>query len=472
MGACHSIIPCWMALVMGVPDNTADVFACINRARRRLDAGEHDATTHECRKALEFIARYMYAEVIHKPYSSREGLDAAIKANCFRDLWPPLLRGKIGLIKELGDQGSHANAATTEREAVEAFDALREVADFFREHFVERGLPALVERSRLRIEVATDLHELTYTLAGGRLTITQPILLLESLAGRNKVFRFSDSRLETPNRFAEHALGNQVLNVMGDATLIGFGDTEVLWDGSYSEWPPSIDSLFSASLLLHEPALQEVLAGCRAFAEVGCGTGFISSLVCRAYKIEELCLTDLHDRVLTLAEFNVRRNVPEQLITRKRGPGLRAFNLAPNSFDVIFANPPYIRVNPDEVESVHSTRSTGLLDEVLQDFWRYANCLVLNYSSCCEDAVKGILARLRGGSVHVEQRIVGRRAVPFRVVGMSGDDLGTLSGQGRLIDLQVPEQGEAWPTLMADNRGYRFWHEVILAVFTANGGCS
>jgi hypothetical protein len=74
--------------------------------------------------------------------------------------------------------------------------------------------------------------------------------------------------------------------------------------------------------------------------------------------------------------------------------------------------------------------------------------------------------------VHIEQRIVGRRAVPFRVVGISGEELSTLSGQGRLIDLQVPEQRDTWPTLMADNRGYRFWHEVILAVFTANGACS
>lgn len=455
---------------MSFPDSTSEVLAYMDRARRRLDAGEYDAVAHECRKALEFIASYMYAEVIHKPYRPKEGLDGAIKASCFRDLWPPLLRGKIALVKELGDQGSHANPPTTEREAAEAFDAIHEIADFFRERFVERGLAALVERSPLRIEVATDLREITFTLPGGRLSVARPVLLLESLAGRNKAFRFSDARLATPNPFSEHTLSTLVLNTMGDANLIRFGDTEVLWDGSYSEWPPSIDSLFSAPLLLQEPALQEILTGCGAFAEVGCGTGFISSIVCSAYRIQELCLTDIHERVLMLAEFNVRRNVPTQVITKKRGPGLRAFNLAHNTFDVVFANPPYIRLNPDEVESVHSTRSTGLLDELLQEFWRYSRHLVLNYSSCCESAVQSMLAGTRGEGVLLEQRIVGRRAVPFRVVDISADEIAILSSQGRLIDLEVPEQQDRWPSLLADNRGYRFWHEVILAIFTAHGG--
>lgn len=202
---------------------------------------------------------------------------------------------------------------------------------------------------------------------------------------------------------------------------------------------------------------------------MGCGTGFVSSVVCKSFDVDGLWLTDIHERILDLAEFNVRRNVPDQHIVRKRGPGLRAFNFGPNSFDVIFANPPYVRVNPDEVEASHSTRSTGLLEEVLQDFWRYARALVLNYSSCCEDAVDSLLCLGRRDGTAVEQRVVGRRPVPFRVVGISRDELGTLAGQGRLIDLEVQEQREKWPDLVADNRGYRFWHEVVLAVFTAEG---
>lgn len=446
----------------------------MQRAQRRIGAAEYDAATHECRKALEFIARYVYAEILHEPFSpKKDGLDNAIKAGCFRDVWPPLLRGKIAIVKELGDQGSHANPVTTEREAVEAHNALCEIAAYFQENFVERELAVLVERSPLRIDVATDLSRITFKRADGQsLSVDRPLLLLETLTGRNKAFRFSDVSLETPNGFAAHELGTQILKLIGNANLIAFGDTEVLWDESYSEWPPSIDSLFSASLMLGDSGLRETLAGCKRFAEVGCGTAFISSVVCRNHPVESLCLTDIHDKVLDLAEFNVRRNAPKQAIVRKRGPGLRAFKFRPGSFDAVFANPPYIQVNPDEVESAHATRSTGLLDEIVQDFWRYSKRLILNYSSCCASAVEDILARLTDEGVEVERRIVGRRAVPFRVVGMSGEELSTLSGQGRLIDLESPEQRARWPLLMADNRGYRFWHEVILAVFTANGGRS
>jgi hypothetical protein len=52
---------------------------------------------------------------------------------------------------------------------------------------------------------------------------------------------------------------------------------------------------------------------------------------------------------------------------------------------------------------------------------------------------------------------------------MTADEVATLASQGRLIDLQAMEQRARWPALMADNRGYRFWHEIILAVFAAGG---
>jgi len=263
-----------------------------------------------------------------------------------------------------------------------------------------------------------------------------------------------------------HDLGESVTKVLGHRNRIDYNGINIVWDQDQCAWPPSIDSLLIASTILSNSELKNMFNNVSSITEMGCGTGFVSAVVCKHFGIERLILTDLKESVLNLAKSNVRINCPNQNITSLKGNALLPLTINNLECDIIIANPPYLVTESGptkQLEISSSTRSTGLLEELLMGFWRYSKFLILNYSSCSLNRIRDI--RQKTG-VQLNEKVLACKKVPFRIPGSNTNDLDELKHQNLIIDLEDENDRKENPNLCNDNRGFRYWHEIYLSVFS------
>jgi len=437
-----------------------------------LTSGSWRTAANKSRCVLEAVLQRLQREVLRIDTKERN-LHNTINSDGIKGLFPKRLIGRMWYVKEIGDAGSHEeygnneNYLVTEEDARRAYLDIVELVAFVNDQYVVRNLSNILDHPKLSVVVEEDLTSLLFRYKSNNLImISNPVLLLETCSGPNAHFGFSKDGYATANLFESKRNESRVVKEnMGSRNLINFGSIRVVWDDSYCEWPPSIDSLFTGSVILSPGFLADLLGRSSSFAEIGCGTGFVSALVCKNFRIHQLYLTDLHDRILEIARFNVHANCPDQRMITKTGYGFLPLRLANIRCDVIFSNPPYL-IKGEDLETDSPTRTTGLLDELLMDFWQYSESLVLNYSSCSLRHMKSILERLNSQGISLKERLVSRKKVPFRIPRTTEEELDVLSNQGLIIDLEDPNHRCRNDDLCKDNRGFRFWHEIFVSVFS------
>lgn len=438
----------------------AALFAEAEMAMNRLAWG---TATHTCRKILEELAKYAWAYKLYKDASEIE------KQKSLKNLLEPLEKAvpkrlyvRMWFVKGLGDVGSHQGHMLTQEDAETAYAFITELYDYL---VSDPPFSFMIENPRIEIDVSKDLNQLEFVYKNQHLRIQEPVLLWESQGGRDSIFAFDEQHSDyaTQNFLEGKELTKSFRKWLGRCNRIHFGDIVILWDDRFCPWPPAIDSLFVGSCLLHDNDLSHLMHKCTSFAEIGCGTGFLSTLFCRYFEIKKVVMTDIEQTILDLAEFNLKSNCPDVDAQVLLGDGHKPLLVNDLECDVIVANPPYLTIGGLKTGS--ATRSTGLLEELLINFWQYSPSLVLNYSSCSRLRMNAVLSTQVKKGYELHERVISRKFVPFRIPGATRDDLFTLVSEGGLIDLQDESDRNAHQDLCNDNRGFRYWHEILVSIF-------
>jgi release factor glutamine methyltransferase len=227
--------------------------------------------------------------------------------------------------------------------------------------------------------------------------------------------------------------------VSHDGTSVSWSPTE------YPKvWCPTIDTLFFAR------TLRRHLHGLRSFAEVGCGSGFLTKhALMHAPDVERVVASDISLAAIrcasdALAEASHRASV-SLVCPQPDDPG---FSIA-GQFDLVVCNPPYLP-RPGEHDD-NAYEGLGLIAKFAQrgqELLADDGLLLLNISTLAGDRA---LARFDEHGWQLD--VLDRMRVPLKVNAVTSG--GTpearawydyLSARGA-----IPSEGE---------RGYRLWHEL------------
>jgi len=433
---------------------------------RALIEGSWKTVTHATRRTLEEILIRVTKDILDEsPSNNLHNLLKHIdKINKKTELFPQRLIARMWFVKKIGDAGSHGGHEVTEDDAKRSKDDIEEIVSYVIKTFVIDDFKHMFDRPDLDIVITDDLSKLVFKYKGNNLKINNPVLLYESCRGGNEIFGFDKEEYATRNFLDTHDQRDSVAKTLGHRNRIHYNGVNIVWDQDQCAWPPSIDSLLIASTILSNNELKNILSDVSSIAEVGCGTGFVSAIICKHFSIEHLILTDLDDSILNLANFNVRINCSDQNIIPLKGNALLPFMINNLQCDVLFANPPYL-VTGGQLETFSSTRSTGLLEELISGFWQYSKYLILNYSSCSLNRISDIQQKI---GVKLNEQVLASKKVPFRIPGSNIKDIDELKRERLIIDLEDQGDRKENPHLCDDNRGFRYWHEIYVSIFTQN----
>lgn len=422
--------------------------------------------THTARRILEEILNRVQIDVLNEQpiRDLKDLLEHIDSLNKKSERFPQRLIAKMWFIKKIGDAGSHSRHEVTADDAKRSREDVEEIASFVIRKFVIDDFKHILDKPDLEISIADDLSSLIFKYKGNNLKIDNPVLLYESCSGGNEIFGFAKKDFATRNYLDTHNQSYSIAKSLGHRNRINYNGVNIVWDQDQCPWPPSIDSLLVARTILSNNELKNILSNVSSVAEIGCGTAFISAIVCKHFRIERLILTDLSDSILNLANFNILTNCANQKIIPLKGNALLPLMVNDLQCDILFANPPYL-VTGGQLEAFSSTRSTGLLEELIKGFWHYSRYLILNYSSCSVNRIKDILHK---NDVQLNEKVIASKKVPFRIPGSDTSDLNELKHQHLIIDLEDENDRRDNPCLCNDNRGFRYWHEIYLSIFTLN----
>jgi release factor glutamine methyltransferase len=262
-------------------------------------------------------------------------------------------------------------------------------------------------------------------------------------------------RCERPVLLTDTARISQLEPGVRDAVLslyqsyprtVNHDGTSVSWSPTQypKVWCPNIDTLFFAR------TLRRHLDGVRSFAEVGCGSGFLTKYaLMHALDIERAAASDISLAAIrcaadTLAEISHRASV-SLVCPQADDPG---FSIA-GSFDLVICNPPYIP-RPGERDN-NPYEGLGLIARFAQrgrELLADDGLLLLNISTLAGERP---LAWFDDHGWQLD--VLDRMRVPLKVNAVTSR--GTPEARAWYDYLRdrgaIPAEGE---------RGYRLWHEL------------
>jgi methylase of polypeptide subunit release factors len=332
--------------------------------------------------------------------------------------------------------------------------------------------------SPLEILLDDKLKKISFRKDTHILNINRPILLLESLSGDNQKFKLGDKATIKPtnNYFEQCLFKEDIQNLMGDNTIVRFGNVKICWDKGYSEWPPSIDALFTAKNIIHSKEIQKI---CKvndfSLGEIGTGSGFISSVFAKYYHPKSIIVTDTEKKCVQLAKKNVRANRKNfTRILGLSGAGIEPLrkDKVPKPLKLLVLTAPYVPNESNDDDPFETVISNGLLLNVLDAFSTdWAMHLLITYSSVgINEFNNGYKLLEKKLKEKVEKKDIDSLWVPFRVKKVSVRQIENLVNANLILDLEkknIPVNDSELKLFKTDNRGFRYWHKLLITLFTA-----
>ena len=269
----------------------------------------------------------------------------------------------------------------------------------------------------LEINIDDKLSNINFENNTVHLSIRNPVLLLESLSGRNKNFLISNERIIKPtiNDFDNYRDKDIILKCLGDNTKINYGEVSVRWLQQYSPWPPSIDALLFGKNLIHSKIIGNIFKGQNpVICDIGTGTGFLAAVCAKHLHPTELIITDTRKSAVELAMHNVKSNSsPDCKLIDLVGFGLTPILAHIKSkVDAILLTPPYIPIYNKSLNHRSEVYSNVLLEQVLLDFHHLSKHLILLISSVANAEYQEAISRSSSRLSIIE---IDYKWVPFRV---------------------------------------------------------
>jgi hypothetical protein len=263
----------------------------------------------------------------------------------------------------------------------------------------------------------------------------------------------------------------------------GGTDVRVLWANEY-KWPPSIDSLWFASLLRRQCVDKEAF---RTVLDVGAGTGFLGIALATMNKnVSTLCCSDESSLLKSLCTFNVRRALGERLgtgleyhfITARGLPQWKRWIREKNKgmkFDVLVSSPPYLpRVEEYNISQslMVAVNGTTLLEEIASGAGELCRQAFVQFSEIAKPEFDAALKK--GGG---EATLLGTFEVPVRIQSimpvhpekdekLSRDDAPSRYDHA-VLDFETKQRYAEFLKTRGmyepgqDNRNFRFWHRLL-----------
>ncbi|MCC6682818.1 MAG: methyltransferase [Phycisphaeraceae bacterium] len=362
----------------------------------------------------------------------------------------------------------------------------------------------------------TRVNDLDLDITGRdhlHLTMPSPVLLLESSSVEPSYCRrqaFVDAD-DTLNRYPVNDAAVVRDRYHQEKVLIAFdlpgGDVlnapSILWDSATNPWPPAIDTQLLLAAMAHHTLENDP----HSLLDVGCGTGYIAIVAAHLWpSLDVIHLLDLDEISITAAAMSARhdnRVSQMQLVMHQR-----PFQNMREDFhvDVLVCNPPYLPNRPLPQERIQlATNGTALLENVVGRGYRFASEIWLTFSVLAWPEFQYALAATPNAYRRIE--LLARNYVPFRIPWLAPvspqenqraaltqyqnnidyyqhtlrprhlidlDDVGfcpatylqdiapTLPGGVCALDdmTNARECEKIIDNLLADSRGYRFWHEI------------
>jgi len=252
-------------------------------------------------------------------------------------------------------------------------------------------------------------------------------------------------------RIHSKQLGQEVNDRFGDGfAKISFRDVEVVWTDCPYFWPPSVDTIYMIENLLENGIHKDFN---RSLLEIGCGSALMSILL--ADKSESIRQVYANDWLLTpllFSRINWELNKKELSNTAFYpilGHGdhwVGDTNPEEVNIDQAVCNPPYL---PDlgKYDSVRESTTVGgtyLLELLIEDGYKFADDIYINYSNIAEPEVEEALSNSKASM----EIVGGPETVPFRV----SSALGNPQYMASLIDER--------DLIVRDDSRYPYWHNI------------
>lgn len=302
------------------------------------------------------------------------------------------------------------------------------------------------------------------------------------------ILNLPDGHIEEMNESGFHKVPGLIQDLFGSQGMtISYGQgnnaVSVYWS-NYHRWPPSIDSLWFASVLREHAS-----AAVRSAVDIGCGTGFLGIFLAKHLPhLRFLFMTDVQSSLVLLARHNAEANLRDDLKNGLRCEYVTGAGLAPlrryreeigEPFDLIVCAPPYLPRTREH--GIHrylaaAVSGTALLEELVLQGRKYTRELLLQFS---EMAIPEFMAACRRSGV-VPTRLATLR-VPLRIPPIMpwhprldlGLDSENENERARYYaDLEEYERLRKYHDFLLDEKrirvlnqaNFKFWHE--LSVFS------
>jgi metacaspase-1 len=266
----------------------------------------------------------------------------------------------------------------------------------------------------LRIDIDEKLTKCIFERNGRKVILSKPLLLWECPCKVTNIYK----NKSYPCRIHSDPNGDFISEAFGKPfNIIKYGEVSVLWTDEKYIWPPSIDTLFMASVLIEKNYTNKLI---HSIYDMGCGTGFLGIFLAKNNRnINQVYFSDEFSSPPSLSKLNwmlnfesdERRFFTKFLIS----DGFERFineEPAATQLDLVICNPPFLPTLGFEKDLYSETAISGtrLLELVINGSKTCAKELVIGCGSTAQPELENSIEK-----ADAKCELLNERDTPFRM---------------------------------------------------------